>query len=55
MIWQTFDNGDAMVQALKVGEHPDLELNAVPNGAFMTVKTTPTSKRSRCPIDHLMN
>lgn len=32
IIWQSFDNGDAMVQALKVG---DIDLiNSVPNGAL---------------------
>jgi peptide/nickel transport system substrate-binding protein len=39
IIWQTFDNGDAMVQALKVG---DIDMiNAVPNSAFAKVKTFP--------------
>ena len=47
MIWQTFDNGDAMVQALKVG---DIDMiNAVPNGAFATVKTFANVKAIQMP------
>jgi len=47
LIWQTFDNGDAMVQALKVG---DIDLiNSVPNGAFATVKTFANVKTLQMP------
>jgi peptide/nickel transport system substrate-binding protein len=47
IIWQSFDNGDAMVQALKVG---DIDLiNSVPNGAFATVKTFDNVKTLQMP------
>jgi peptide/nickel transport system substrate-binding protein len=47
VIFQTFDNADAMIQAIKVG---DLDvLNEVPNSAFETLKTAENIKAIASP------
>jgi peptide/nickel transport system substrate-binding protein len=47
VIFQTFDNADAMIQAIKVG---DLDaLNEVPNSAFETLKTVENVKAIASP------